>query len=40
MIQKIFLVVLLAVMAYSADTNISKKKSGKKVYPRGTIATH
>lgn len=40
MIQKLFLLLLLGVIASLADTNTSQSKAGKKVYPRGTIATH
>ncbi|MDP1785254.1 MAG: hypothetical protein Q8K81_07505 [Sulfuricurvum sp.] len=40
MIEKLFLLLLLAAMASASDTNTSQSKAGKKVYPRGTIATH
>lgn len=40
MIQKLFLLLILAAMSFSADTNTSQSKVTKKVYPRGTIATH
>lgn len=39
-IGKLFLLLLLVAMAFSAQTNTSQKKVVKKVYPRGTIATH
>ena len=40
MMQKLFLLLILAAMAFSSDTNVSQSKVVKKVYPRGTIATH
>lgn len=32
--------VMLVTLAFAADNNASQKKSAKKVYPKGTIATH
>jgi hypothetical protein len=32
--------VLLVTLAFAADNNVSQKKPFKKVYPKGTIATH
>ena len=40
MIQKLFLLLFFVAMASSADTNTSQSKVGKKVYPKGIIATH
>jgi hypothetical protein len=38
--KKLFLLLLIVAMVSLADTNVSQNKGGKKVYPRGTIATH
>jgi hypothetical protein len=32
--------VMLVTLIFAADSNVSQKKSIKKVYPRGTISTH
>lgn len=32
--------VVLVTLALGVDSNISQKKAVKKVYPKGTIATH
>ena len=32
--------VMLVTLVFAADNNVSQKKPVKKVYPKGTIATH
>jgi hypothetical protein len=32
--------VMLVTLVFAADSNVSQKKPVKKVYPKGTIATH
>lgn len=32
--------VMLVTLVIAADNNVSQKKPVKKVYPKGTIATH
>lgn len=40
MIQKLCLLLIFTAVASLADVNTTHSKVVKKVYPRGTIATH